>query len=88
MSPLAFLAFILLAVALGLLLSASALMLEEMAFHQYPRAKHSALLWGAMLFENLGYRQLNTLWRIEGTWKWFRGRPQVWGEMTRKGLRA
>jgi hypothetical protein len=44
------------------------------------------VLYGLAAFgENFGYRQLNSLWRIEGIWQFFRGR-RGWGEMTRKGF--
>jgi hypothetical protein len=37
------------------------------------------------MLENLGYRQLATLWRIVGVIDYFRGR-KGWGTMTRKGF--
>ncbi len=77
------LTFLLLAVGLALTLSAMALLLEEISFHIYPRLGHLASLCGAMLVENLGYRQLTLCWRIVGTFEWLRGRPGQWGEMTR-----
>ena len=46
---------------LGLLLSASSLLLEEMSFHVFPEVRQLLQLSVAMLIENLGYRQL-TLW--------------------------
>jgi cellulose synthase/poly-beta-1,6-N-acetylglucosamine synthase-like glycosyltransferase len=73
-------------VALGFLLSASALLMEEKAFHMYPSLKDLLILIGAVFLENLGYRQLNSWWRVVGTYKWLRGRPGEWGTMTRKGL--
>jgi cellulose synthase/poly-beta-1,6-N-acetylglucosamine synthase-like glycosyltransferase len=82
----AFAAFMLLAVALGLMLSASALLLEELSFHIYPRTKHLLMLVAATVIENLGYRQLSSWWRIVGIYKWLRGKPGVWGEMARKGV--
>ena len=82
----AFAAFMILALGLGLMLSASALLLEEMSFRLYPRLAHLFTLVLAMLLENIGYRQLNAFWRLEGTWKWLRGRPSVWGNMKRRGV--
>jgi hypothetical protein len=41
----------------------------------------------AALLENFGYRQLNNLWRIQGTWEYLRG-VGGWGEMTRRGIGA
>ena len=40
----------------------------------------------AALLENFGYRQLNGLWRIEGTWQFFR-KQRGWGKMTRTGFK-
>ena len=76
-------AFLLLALGLGLLLSASALLHEEMSFHVYPRLQHLLQLSGAMLIENFGYRQLTLWWRLQGMWDWLTRRPGRWGEMQR-----
>jgi cellulose synthase/poly-beta-1,6-N-acetylglucosamine synthase-like glycosyltransferase len=85
-SPAAFVIFLSLALLLGLMLSFSAMLLEELSFHLYPRWTHLLALCGAILWENVGYRQLNSWWRLKGTWLWLRGRPAVWGNMQRKGL--
>ena len=77
------LAFLTLAVGLGLMLSACALLLEEMSLQIYPKMSHLLQLTGAMLVENLGYRQLTLWWRIVGIYKWLANRPSHWGEMTR-----
>ena len=79
----AFTAFIVLAFGLGLLLSVSALLLEEMSFHVYPRTSHLFALTGGVLLENLGYRQLNSVWRLWGLLRWISGSKARWGEMTR-----
>jgi cellulose synthase/poly-beta-1,6-N-acetylglucosamine synthase-like glycosyltransferase len=81
----AFGAFLLLAFGMGLMLSASALLLEELAFRTYPRPRHLLKLLAAILVENLGYRQLNCWWRVVGLWQWASRRKQVWGTMTRVG---
>ncbi len=79
----AFVAFIVLAFGFGLLLSASALMLEEMSFHVYPKAGHLFALCAAVVLENAGYRQLNSVWRLWGLIRWMTGAKARWGEMTR-----
>jgi cellulose synthase/poly-beta-1,6-N-acetylglucosamine synthase-like glycosyltransferase len=81
----AFTAFLLMAVGMGIMLSASALLLEEIAFRTYPRTRHLRQLLAAVLVENLGYRQINTWWRIVGLWQWATRRKQTWGTMTRVG---
>jgi cellulose synthase/poly-beta-1,6-N-acetylglucosamine synthase-like glycosyltransferase len=83
-SPAAFGAFTLLAIGLGLMLSASALLMEEMTFRLYPRTVHLLALAAAGVVENIGYRQLHAWWRLIGTWQWLAKRPQVWGNMVRK----
>jgi cellulose synthase/poly-beta-1,6-N-acetylglucosamine synthase-like glycosyltransferase len=77
--------FLLASVGLGILLSACSLLLDEMAYHTYPSARHILKLLVASICENFGYRQLNALWRLEGLVRWCAGAQQAWGEMTRTG---
>ena len=79
----AFAAFLLAAVGLGLVLSASALLLEEKSFHLYKRPQQLGALLVAMLLENLGYRQLTAWWRLRALLRWLGGGRVQWGEMTR-----
>ena len=67
----------------GIVLSVTALLLEEMAFHVYPRMTDILILFVAVLLENFGYRQMNSVWRLIGLWQWATGKKAVWGEMTR-----
>jgi cellulose synthase/poly-beta-1,6-N-acetylglucosamine synthase-like glycosyltransferase len=82
-SATAFWTFLLLAIGLGMMLSASALLLEEKSFHVYKRPSELAALAAVALIENLGYRQLTTLWRLHGLWQWATGTGGGWGEMKR-----
>lgn len=82
----AFGAFLFVALGLGILLSASGLMLEEMSFHLYPRGKQLMLLGLVVILENFGYRQLNTWWRLIGLWRWLVQKEASWGAMKRKGV--
>lgn len=66
----AFAAFMLVAVGFGTLLSVSALLLEEASVRFYRRPSQAAALLAVALFENLGYRQLVALWRVEGLLRW------------------
>ena len=75
--------FFLLSVSLGVLCSASSLLLEELSFHIYPKTRDVLWLFLAVIAENLGYRQLNSYWRIRGLIEWLLGRKAKWGEMTR-----
>ena len=78
-----FLAMLLLALSLGFMISALALLLEALASGLYPRPRQIAVLAAMALAENLGYRQMVSLWRLQGLWRWMRGKQQVWGTMTR-----
>ena len=82
-SAAAFGAFVLLAIGLGTLLSVNALLMEEMTFHIYKRPGELALLAVAALFENFGYRQIVSLWRLQGLLQWVTRTKGRWGDMTR-----
>jgi len=71
--PAAFWTFLLLAIASGLLISTSALLLEEMSPHVYKRPGELATLVAFAIAENLGYRQLLLLFRLRGLWQWATG---------------
>ncbi len=75
--------FMFVIVNFGILLSVTALLLEELSFRLYPKPAQIAALFAAAVIENLGYRQLVSLWRFQGLWRWFVGAKQHWGEMTR-----
>lgn len=82
-------AFLMVAIVLGMVLSIAAVALEEITFRRYPRTSDLAKLFGLAVIENLGYRQLVTFWRVRGTLGFLRGRRrQVWGDMARKGFEA
>lgn len=81
----AFALFLFAAIGLGILLSASGLLLEEMSFHIYPRGKHLLLLAAVVILENFGYRQLNSVWRMIGLYRWATQGEGSWGAMKRKG---
>ncbi|HKY02874.1 MAG TPA: glycosyltransferase [Burkholderiales bacterium] len=80
----AFGAFFFVAACLGILLSTSGLLLEEMSFHIYPKGKHLCVLGVTMVVENFGYGQLNTWWRFVGLLEWVFQRESAWGSMKRK----
>ncbi|BCB27526.1 glycosyl transferase family 2 [Sulfurimicrobium lacus] len=58
--------FMLLAIGLGMLLSVSGVMLDEMSSRTYPRLGSVLKLFAAALLENFGYRQLTAFWRVAG----------------------
>jgi cellulose synthase/poly-beta-1,6-N-acetylglucosamine synthase-like glycosyltransferase len=77
--------FLFVGIAFGLLLSASSLLLEEMSFHLYPKPRHMLAMMAAVLIENLGYRQLVSLYRLIGLGQWLTDTTPEWGHMTRSG---
>lgn len=80
----AWLILLLVAIGLGILLSLSALFLEEISFHVYQNQVDIwRLLFGAIA-ENFGYRQLNSVWKLIGLYRWIRGGEAQWGVMIRK----
>ncbi|MFN7087509.1 MAG: glycosyltransferase [Burkholderiales bacterium] len=79
----AFVTFMIVVFGFGLILSVSALLLEELSFHIYPKLHQLAILWVMVIVENLGYRQLNSLWRLWGFMHWMFGSKGAWGAMTR-----
>ncbi len=81
----AFGSFLFVAIGLGVLLSASGLLLEEMSFHMYPKGKQLLMLGFVVLAENFGYRQINTVWRLIGLYRWLVNKESSWGAMKRKG---
>jgi cellulose synthase/poly-beta-1,6-N-acetylglucosamine synthase-like glycosyltransferase len=78
-------AFAVVAVLVGAVLSVSALALEEFNFRRYQRGREAARLVAISFAENLGYRQLTTIWRVLGLVDVAR-RRRSWGEMQRRGL--
>lgn len=78
-----FIALIGVAMGFGMLLSAVVLLLEEIYFHTYQKKSDIARLFLAVIFENLGYRQVNALWRFIGLTQWALNLDAKWGEMNR-----
>ena len=77
--------FFLLAVLLGTALSVLSVGLEEMSFRRYKSVSDLMRLFGLAFIENLGYRQLQTLFRTRGIVSYLRGETG-WGVMERKGF--
>lgn len=78
-------AFLFVAISLGILLSVTALLMEELSFSLFPKKSDVAILFLTAILENFGYRQLTAVWRLQGLWKWATGTHQTWGNMTRTG---
>jgi cellulose synthase/poly-beta-1,6-N-acetylglucosamine synthase-like glycosyltransferase len=80
-------AFLAMAIVLGGVLSLAAVALEELSFRRYPRRSDLLQLFGLAALESFGYRQLNTWWRVKGTYSALRG-VEGWGRMTRRGFQS
>lgn len=78
--------FLTVAFGYSILVSIAALAVEEFSFHRYTRWSDLGLAIGAACVENVGYRQLTCLWRIQGLWAQLTRKKSVWGVMTRSGF--
>lgn len=84
-APSTALLFFIVSVASGVLLSVSAVLLEEFTLRRYPNPSDVLRLLAAALIENFGYRQINTIWRVRGMVDALR-RKRGWGAMERRGF--
>ncbi len=85
LSATSFVAFLVLAFLVAILLSIAALALEEFNFRRHQRTRDIVSLVFYTIFENLGYRQLNDLWRVLAFVDLGR-RKQGWGAQKRRGI--
>jgi cellulose synthase/poly-beta-1,6-N-acetylglucosamine synthase-like glycosyltransferase len=85
LDPPLFLMFLGASVLYGMLLSISAILLEELSFRRYPSWLDLAKLAVYGLLENLGYRQLLSLYKVKGFLDLLFRRGQ-WGRMEREGF--
>ncbi len=80
-----FLLLFIAAVLYGMVLSTGSIILEELAMRRYPSVKNLLVLVVAGIVENLGFRQLLTVWRAQAFWDLWRGKKS-WGKMDRVGF--
>ncbi len=76
--PAIFVLLISVSIVFGMLLSLTALLLEEVSFHMYQRPRELLKLFLVAILENLGYRQLNTVFRLIGFSRWLFGAERKW----------
>lgn len=86
LNPEAMVAFLRVAIGMGVLLSTSSLLLEERSFHIYPKSSQTLLLFCMAIVENFGYRQLMALFRLYGFLQSLFGAKSRWGRMRRRTL--
>jgi cellulose synthase/poly-beta-1,6-N-acetylglucosamine synthase-like glycosyltransferase len=79
--------FFVLALMYTVLVSALAVLLEDIAFRRYPRTWDLGRLLLGALMENFGFRQLTVWWRVRAFWEYLRG-DLSWGAMERRGVRG
>jgi cellulose synthase/poly-beta-1,6-N-acetylglucosamine synthase-like glycosyltransferase len=84
-SAASFVGFLVLAFLVAIVLSIAALALEEFNFHRHQRTRDVVSMMFFTVVENLGYRQLNDLWRVLALVDLAR-RKQGWGAQRRRGI--
>lgn len=77
--------FLTAAIVLGMILSVSAVLLEELTTRRYEKVGDVMILAFYALLENLGFRQLHAIWRCKGLIDYLKGNKE-WGTMVRKGI--
>ncbi|HEY4648415.1 MAG TPA: glycosyltransferase [Gemmatimonadales bacterium] len=77
--------FFVLSILYMVLVSALAILLEDLAFRRYPRVTDLGRLLVAAVLENFGYRQLTVWWRVRAFVEYLRG-DLSWGAMERRGM--
>ncbi|MFP8487739.1 glycosyltransferase family 2 protein [Gracilimonas sp. Q87] len=77
--------FLTASVFLGMVLSVTSVLCEELSFRRYPTLGNIANLTLYAFLENVGYRQIHTWWRFKGLVDYVKG-DKGWGVMTRTGL--
>lgn len=82
-----FVAFLLVSMGLGVLLTTAALTVEEYTFHRYHRRREIFRLLAFAALENVGFRQLHDLWRAIAYVDIARGLTG-WGAQQRRGFDA
>ena len=79
--------FFMVAIMYMVLVSALAVLLEDLAFRRYSSLRDLARLLVAAMLENFGFRQLTVWWRIRAFGEYLRG-DRSWGAMERRGVAA
>lgn len=79
--------FIILAVLFGVMLSIFSLLIEEIGAKRYNNISDLLRLFMLAVMENLGYRQLNSWWRLFAIIDYFR-KEKTWGEIRRVSFQS
>ncbi|HLF20160.1 MAG TPA: glycosyltransferase [Bacteroidota bacterium] len=78
--------FFIVALFYGVMFSVGAVLLEEISFQRYPKARDLALLLSFGVLENFGYRQITMWWRVRAFYDYFVKGVRSWGTMQRTGF--
>jgi cellulose synthase/poly-beta-1,6-N-acetylglucosamine synthase-like glycosyltransferase len=79
--------FFIVAMMYMVLVSALAVLLEDIAFRRYASVLDLGRLLAGAVLENFGFRQLTVWWRVRAFWEYLRG-DLSWGAMERRGVGA
>jgi cellulose synthase/poly-beta-1,6-N-acetylglucosamine synthase-like glycosyltransferase len=85
-SPAIAVLFFSVSVMFGILLSTSAVLLDEFTTQRYPSWRHGRQLFLAAILENFGFRQMLTFFRVQGLIEALKGKKGGWGVMDRRGF--
>lgn len=78
-------AFLVIAFLLGIALTIASIALEDIVFQRHRMVRDVLRMMGYAVIENVGYRQLNDLWRTMGLVDLVR-RKKGWGAQRRRGI--
>jgi cellulose synthase/poly-beta-1,6-N-acetylglucosamine synthase-like glycosyltransferase len=79
--------FLTLAIFYGIFLTTSGIFLEEITYRRYPRWSHLATLLLYGVLENIGYRQINSFFRVQGMIRFLTGKRD-WEHTLRENKNA
>jgi cellulose synthase/poly-beta-1,6-N-acetylglucosamine synthase-like glycosyltransferase len=72
----------------GILLSTTAVLLDEFTSQRYPSWRHTGRLFLVAIVENFGFRQMLTYFRVQGLIDGLKGKKGGWGVMERRGFQV
>ncbi|TQS44277.1 glycosyltransferase family 2 protein [Cryptosporangium phraense] len=84
--PVFALQLLLVAYGYAILVTLTAITVEEFTFRRYHRWQDLLVIMLAATAENFGFRQLTAWWRVRGAWQALRRTKSDWGVMTRTGF--
>lgn len=82
-----FIAYCAVVFGFGICLSLGSFVLAEFSLRRHSNISDIWWMGFGAIVENLGYRQLNSFWRVMGIWQFLK-RKQGWGDMQRKGFQV